>query len=212
MAPGPGLSITIAEKRFVGADGPVLADFRLEIAPGSVVALHGPSGVGKSTLLRLVAGIDHNFTGSITIDGRPAHQTPPPGFVFQDPRLLPWLTARDNIRAADPALSAAAADAALARVGLAASALAFPRALSGGMQRRVALARALATNARLLLLDEPFISLDQALVDEMHHLLADIIAETRPTVIFASHHPADAARLADRIVTLAGRPARIVAP
>lgn len=212
MAPAPGLSITIAEKRFPGADGPVLADVRLDIAPGSVVALHGPSGVGKSTLLRLIAGIDRDFAGTITIDGIAAHQAPPPGFVFQDPRLLPWLSARDNIRAADPALSVEAADAGLARVGLAGYAHAFPRALSGGMQRRVALARALATNARLLLLDEPFISLDQALVDDMHDLLASIISAGHPTVIFASHHPGDAARLADHVITLGGRPARIVAP
>lgn len=209
MAPGPGLSLAIAEKRFPGAGLPLLVDFRLEIAPGSVVALHGPSGIGKSTLLRLIAGIDRDFTGHIGIDGVPAHQAPPPGFVFQDARLLPWLTARDNIRAADPALTAAAADAVLARVGLADAATAYPRALSGGMQRRVALARALVANPRLLLLDEPFVSLDRQLVDDMHQLLAELVANSRATVIFASHNVADATRLADRVITLADRPARI---
>ena len=211
MAQGPGLSLDITEKRFPGADTPLFAGLRLDIAPGSVIALHGPSGVGKSTLLRLMAGIDRDFSGTIAIDGLAPAQAPPPGFVFQDPRLLPWLTARDNIRAADPALSPAAADAALARVGLAGQAALYPHALSGGMQRRVALARALVTNPLLLLLDEPFISLDRALVDEMHDLLAGIIGATRPTVVFASHHPGDAERLADRIITLAGRPARILA-
>jgi len=208
MAHGPGLTISIAEKRFPGADAPLFADFRLDIAPGSVVALHGPSGVGKSTLLRLIAGIDRDLTGSITVAGVPAHQASPPGFVFQDPRLLPWLTARDNIRAAHPAMSRQTADAALARVGLAAAANAWPHALSGGMQRRVALARALATNPHYLLLDEPFVSLDRALVSEMHDLLADIIATSGATVLFASHLPDDAARLANRVITLAGRPAR----
>jgi len=210
MAPGPRLTIAIAEKRFPGVAEPLFADFRLDIAPGSVVALHGPSGIGKSTLLRLVAGIDQDFTGTITVDGEPAHRTPPPGFVFQDARLLPWRTARDNVRAAHSAMTSDTADAALSRVGLAPYAHAFPHALSGGMQRRVALARALATNPHLLLLDEPFISLDRALVEDMHALLASLIAATGATVLFASHHPEDAARLATRVVTLAGRPARVV--
>lgn len=208
MAHGPGLNIAIAEKRFPGADTPLFADFHLDIAPGSVVALHGPSGVGKSTLLRLIAGIDRDVTGRITVGGVSAHEAPPPGFVFQDPRLLPWLTARDNVRAADPAMTRQTADAALARVGLAAAADAWPHALSGGMQRRVALARALATNPHYLLLDEPFVSLDRALVTDMHDLLADITATSGATVLFASHLPDDAARLANRVITLAGRPAR----
>ncbi|QQR37642.1 ABC transporter ATP-binding protein [Devosia oryziradicis] len=208
MAPGPGLSIDIADKRFAGA-APLLADFRLDIVPGSVVALFSPSGIGKSTLLRLIAGIDRDFIGSITIDGAPAHQAPPPGYVFQDPRLLPWLTARDNVRAASPAISAQTADAALARVGLADDATAWPHALSGGMQRRVALARAIATNPRLLLLDEPFVSLDRALVDDMHRLIANLAATSGATVIFASHQPEDASRLATRVITLAARPATI---
>jgi ABC-type nitrate/sulfonate/bicarbonate transport system ATPase subunit len=208
MAPGPGLIIDIAEKRFAGTT-PLFADFRLEVAPGSIVALFGPSGIGKSTLLRLIAGIDRDFAGSISVDGVPAHQAPPPGFVFQDPRLLPWLTARDNVRAASPDISAQTADAALARVGLADDTPAWPHALSGGMQRRVALARAIATNPRLLLLDEPFISLDRALVDDMHQLIADLAAASGATIVLASHHPEDAARLATRVITLTGRPATI---
>ena len=208
MAPGPGLTIDIAEKRFPGT-APLFADFRLDIAPGSVVALFGPSGIGKSTLLRLIAGIDRDFTGSIAVDGIPAHEAPTPGYVFQDPRLLPWLTARDNVRAASPAISAQTADAALTRVGLADHATAWPHALSGGMQRRVALARAIATNPRLLLLDEPFISLDQALVHDMHQLIANLAATSGATVIFASHQPEDASRLATRVITLAARPATI---
>jgi ABC-type nitrate/sulfonate/bicarbonate transport system ATPase subunit len=208
MAPGPGLTIDIAEKRFPGTT-PLFADFRLEVAPGSIVALFGPSGIGKSTLLRLIAGIDRDFAGSITVDGIPTHEAPPSGYVFQDPRLLPWLTARDNVRAASPDISAQTADAALARVGLADHATAWPHALSGGMQRRVALARAIATNPRLLLLDEPFISLDRALVDDMHQLIADLAAASGATIVLASHHPEDAARLATRVITLTGRPATI---
>lgn len=211
MAHGPALNIAIAEKHF-GGDGPALfSDFRLEVAPGSVVAVLGPSGIGKSTLLRLVAGIDRGFTGRITVDGVPAASAPPPGFVFQDPRLLPWLSASDNVRLADATMSREAAVAMLSRVGLGDRADAYPHQLSGGMQRRVALARALAVNARLLLLDEPFVSLDRALIDEMQQVAADLFEMEQPTTLMVSHEANDAARLADRVIVLAGRPARIVA-
>ena len=204
------LSIAIREKRF--GDGPALfEDFRLDVSAGSVVALLGPSGVGKSSLVRMVAGIDSLFEGAILIDGVPAVQAPPPGLVFQDPRLLPWLSAIDNVRASDGTMSRATALAALSRVGLAERGEAFPHQLSGGMQRRVALARALAVNAELLLLDEPFVSLDRALADEMQELVAGLIAAERPTVLLVTHLAEDAARLADRAIVLAGRPARIVA-
>lgn len=211
MAPGPGLSIDIAEKRFPRAEKALFEKLRLEIAPSSIVALIGPSGVGKSTLLRLVAGLDTDFAGAITVDGQRADTAPTPGFVFQDARLLPWLTAEQNIRAVSPATTRAAALLALDRVGLAEAAALFPHQLSGGMQRRVALARAFAVNARLLLLDEPFVSLDRQLTDEMHQLLLQLIAEIRPTVLFVTHLADDAARLATRTIMLAGRPARIEA-
>lgn len=204
------LSLAIAEKRF--ADGPALfRDFRLDVAAGSVVAMLGPSGVGKSSLVRMLAGIDRAFEGTILVDGVPAAEAPPPGLVFQDPRLLPWLSAIDNIRAIDARMDRATALAALERVGLAEQGEAFPHQLSGGMQRRVALARALAVNAELLLLDEPFVSLDRALADEMQELVARLIAATRPTVLLVTHLAEDAARLADRVIVLAGRPAQIVA-
>jgi ABC-type nitrate/sulfonate/bicarbonate transport system ATPase subunit len=204
------LSIAINEKRF--GEGPALfSDFRLEVAAGSVVALLGPSGVGKSSLVRMVAGIDSAFDGSITIDGLPAADAPPPGLVFQDPRLLPWLSAIDNVRASDARMRRETAEAALGRVGLAERGEAFPHQLSGGMQRRVAMARALEVNAELLLLDEPFVSLDRVLADEMQGLVAGLIAAGKPTVLLVTHLAEDAARLADRVIVLEGRPARIVA-
>jgi ABC-type nitrate/sulfonate/bicarbonate transport system ATPase subunit len=210
MANGPGLSLDIAEKRF-GASGPALFEgFRLDVAAGSVVALVGPSGIGKSTLLRMIAGVDHSFSGTIRIDGVPAREAAPPGYVFQDPRLLPWLTAIDNILAVNRHVGRAEAKAALERVGLARSADLYPHQLSGGMQRRVALARALSVNAGLLLLDEPFVSMDRPLVAEMQQLVARLLDDGRPTVLLVSHLAEDAARLADRVLVLDGRPARIV--
>ena len=211
MASGSGISLDIVRKQFADASEPLLADLRLTIAPSSVVALVGPSGVGKSTLLRLLAGIDRAFAGTIAINGKAPHAAATPGFVFQDPRLLPWLNALDNVRAADPAISRAEASAWLAKVGLAEATTLFPHQLSGGMQRRVALARAFSVNARLLLLDEPFVSLDRGLVAEMQHVFAQLVAETLPTVVFVTHLVDDAARLADRAIVLRGRPARIMA-
>lgn len=198
-----GVSIKIAEKRFSKT---LFSDFWLEIAAGEVVAVLGPSGIGKSSLLRMVAGIDRDFTGSITVGGVPAHDAKAPGFVFQDARLLPWLSVIDNVRLG----GVARAKELLERVGLAGRETAFPHQLSGGMQRRVALARALASGSGLLLLDEPFASLDVALAQEMQSLVAEMIAVEQPTVILVTHSPEEAARLAQRVVVLEGRPARVV--
>lgn len=211
MADGPRLKIDIAGKRFPILPVPLLADFHLDIAPGQVVALVGPSGVGKSSLLRLVAGIDTDFDGSITIDGLEASAAPPAGFVFQDSRLLPWLSAIDNIRAVSDETTEGQARELLGRVGLSGYETAYPAQLSGGMQRRVALARAFSVNPRLLLLDEPFVSLDAHLVAGVQRVFLDLERDTHATAILVTHLPEDAARMADRAVVLAGMPARIVA-
>ncbi|MDB5539209.1 MAG: transporter ATP-binding protein [Devosia sp.] len=208
---GPRLEIAIEAKDFDSLAEPLLSRFQLTIEPSSVVALVGPSGVGKSTLLRMIGGIDTGFSGSVLVDGVPASEAPPAGFVFQDARLLPWLTALDNIRAVRPETSEAEATTMLMRVGLSGYAHAYPHELSGGMQRRVALARAFSVNPRLLLLDEPFVSLDRTLVQEMEQVLLSLIETSRPTVLLVTHLPEDAAMLADRALVLAGRPARIVA-
>lgn len=207
---GPELKIEIEGKRFDFLP-PLLSDFTLTVASSSVLALVGPSGVGKSTLLRMIGGIDTVFNGRVTVDGTPAADAPPPGFVFQDPRLLPWLTALDNVRVVRRETTREEAAEMLRRVGLSGYEHAFPHQLSGGMQRRVAIARAFSVNSRLLLLDEPFVSLDRSLVKEVETLLQTLLDATQPTAVFVTHLPEDAAMLADRAVVLAGRPARIVA-
>lgn len=211
MADGPRLKIDIDEKRFAVLPAPLLVDFHLTVEPSTVVALVGPSGVGKSSLLRMIAGVDRDYSGTITIDGVDAAAAPPAGFVFQDARLLPWLTAGQNIRAVRRETTEAEASALLQRVGLAGYDNAYPRELSGGMQRRVALARAFSVNPRLLLLDEPFVSLDRNLVAEMQDVFLDLVRAHGATAILVTHLADDAARLADRAVVLAGMPARIAA-
>jgi ABC-type nitrate/sulfonate/bicarbonate transport system ATPase subunit len=210
MATGPGINIRISRKQF-GFAYPLFESFELDIAAGSVVALIGPSGIGKSTLLRILAGIDRDFDGYVDINGVAAHLSPAPGFVTQDARLLPWLTVAGNLRAVAPWHSQSEVDKLLIRVGMEGTDHLFSHQLSGGMQRRVAFARALAVSPSLLLLDEPLVSLDPSLTEQMMALLRDVIAASAPTVVLVTHVIEDVSRLADKIVELRGRPARVIA-
>lgn len=180
----------------------VLRDIAFRVETGEVLAILGPSGIGKSTLLRIVAGIDGDFEGAVVRPERLA-------MVFQEPTLLPWRSVADNLTLVHPGLGRAGALAALARVGIADKADLFPRQLSLGQQRRVALARAFAGDPEGLVLDEPFASLDPGTADEMLALTERLIAETGPATLFVTHSEAEAARLATRILRLAGQPATI---
>jgi NitT/TauT family transport system ATP-binding protein len=173
----------------------VLSDLAFAVAPGETLAVVGPSGVGKSTLLRILAGLDRAFEGAVRAPERLA-------MVFQEPTLLPWRTACANLTVATGVDAAAARDG-LAAVGLAGKGGLFPRQLSLGQQRRLALARAFVTRPDLLLLDEPFVSLDPALAEEMLALTERLIAETRPATVFVTHSAAEAERLATRVLRLA---------
>ncbi len=183
----------IDEKRL--GDRVVLRNVQLSVAAGEFVAITGPSGCGKSTLITILAGLDKAFRGSVQAPGRL-------GIVFQEPRLLPWYSVAKNIALAAPGLTGAAIAAGLDAVGLAGAGHLLPRQLSLGMARRAALARALAVEPDLLLLDEPFVSLDEASADKMRTLLAHIWRTRHPTVVMVTHDLAEAARLAQRVVRL----------
>jgi sulfonate transport system ATP-binding protein len=191
-----------------------LERFSAEIGQGEIVAIIGGSGCGKSTLLRAIAGLDRASTGSVVLDDITI--TAPHakiGIIFQEPRLLPWLSVADNIgfglsdrpRAEREQRVATA----LAKVGLADKASAWPRELSGGQAQRVAIARALVPQPEVLLLDEPFSALDAFTRRDLQDHLLDLWADTRPTLILVTHDVDEAVVLADRVLVMRPRPGRL---
>ncbi|MBY0256985.1 ABC transporter ATP-binding protein [Methylobacterium sp.] len=207
--------LTIQDLSKTYADGTrALSGLTLSLAPGEIVAVVGGSGCGKTTLLRLVAGLDVATAGSIRLDGVTIDGPHPGlGLVFQEPRLLPWLSIAENVGfglADRPAAERRARVArALDRVGLAEHAGRWPRELSGGQQQRVAIARAFVADPRVLLLDEPFSALDAVTREDLHRHLLALWAEARPTVVLVTHDVAEAASLADRVVVMRPHPGRI---
>ena len=200
--------------------GPVeaLGPIDLRVSGGAFVAVVGPSGCGKSTLLRMIAGLETSESGTITVDGR-AVEGPDPsrGLVFQQPALFPWLTVSENIRfgleeqGMPPQPCRESAQAWLEAVGIADFADAHPATLSGGMAQRAALARALAPEPALLLLDEPFGALDSLTRRGMQSLLEQVRQRAAATIVLVTHDVEEAVFLADRIVVMSPRPGRIVA-
>lgn len=203
------LEITVKRKAFRTASGAVrevLRDFSMTISAGKVYALVGPSGCGKTTLLRIIIGLDRDFEGAIMMPERQRI-----GMVFQEPRLLPWRSVMQNLRLAAPQANNDDLLRIADDLGLGEHLTHFPGELSLGLARRVALARAFAVKPDLLVLDEPFVSLDAALAERLRNELAALVDKTKVTTLLVTHGIEEAVRLADHIILLAGRPTGIVA-
>jgi sulfonate transport system ATP-binding protein len=198
---GIAVSLKDVAKRF--GDREVLHGVDLEIAAGEFVAIVGRSGGGKSTLLRLLAGLETPSGGDLLLDGAPFDGLPPAvRMLFQDARLVPWARVAENVGLARGPDWRGRAMAALADVGLADRAGEWPAVLSGGQRQRVSLARALVSRPRLLLLDEPFGALDALTRRDMHELMGRIWGRDRFTTVLITHDVAEAVTLADRVLVL----------
>jgi len=203
------LELRIDAKSYLSADGTpveVVRDLRLRLEAGSFGALIGPSGCGKTTILKIAAGLDADFRGE-----RHAPGAGRLGMVFQEPRLLPWRTVEDNIRLALPAQQADLDLSDLVGIlGLGSHLTRYPGELSLGLARRTAIARAFAVNPDFLLLDEPFVSLDEAVAARLRGELVALTTRTKVTTLFVTHDLEEAVQLADRLFFLSDRPTRII--
>ncbi len=185
----------------------VIAGLRFVLRRGEVTCLLGPSGCGKTTALRIVMGLDRAYEGRIS----PPIDTLRLGVVFQDARLLPWRSVAQNVHLAAPGLSRNDVDALLAEVGLLDWRDHRPLQLSGGMSRRVALARALAVDPDLLILDEAFVSLDERNAETLRGVVFGAVARRRATVLMVTHDVREALMVSDTILLLGPRPTKVIA-
>jgi NitT/TauT family transport system ATP-binding protein len=202
------LEVFVKRKAFRTANGDVrevLRDFTLTLDACKIHALVGPSGYGKTTLLRIIIGLDRDFEGRVAL--------PPEtriGMVFQEPRLLPWRSVLDNLKLAAPQTSEARLIELAGDLGIGDHLHNFPGELSLGQARRAALARALAVEPNLLVLDEPFVSLDSVLARRLAGELVALVERTKVTTLLVTHNIDEAIRLADHIILLGHQPAEIV--
>jgi sulfonate transport system ATP-binding protein len=202
------LEVSVARKAFRTASGQtrvVLHDVAFDLRKGEICALLGPSGCGKTTLLRIISGLDSDFEGRIVLPS--PHKI---GMVFQEPRLLPWRSVAQNLR-----LGGSSSENNLAEIVVALRLWQhldhFPGELSLGLARRVAIARAFAVKPDLLLLDEPFVSLDTALAAQLREELLALVLKHKATTLIVTHDVEEAISLADRIIVLSAAPGRVLA-
>ncbi len=213
------LEVDRVSKRYPADQGEgieALREISLEVPEGEFVCILGPSGCGKTTLLRIIAGLEAPTAGEVRVDGVPVTgPTPRLGMIFQDYSLYPWRRVIENVAFGLELAGTGKAERLerareyLDLVGLSAFADAFPYELSGGMRQRVAVARALATDPAVVLMDEPFGALDAQTRNAMQLELLEIWARTRKTVLFVTHSVDEAVFLADRIVVLSARPGTV---
>ena len=225
------LNVAIKDKYYENSETAVLAQLNFNVKPGEFVAIIGPSGCGKTTLLNMISGLEscvgQHITYRSNLNGNHLkkndvergckssthsenEQANRIGYIFQQPRLMPWLTVRENIELVLEPTQFNKIEGLLAQVGLAQKGDYFPSQLSGGMQRRVSIARAFAINPQLLLLDEPFNSLDAPTAGRLRKLLLDLCREKKTTVVFVTHDLQEAIYLADRIIFLSDSPCTII--
>jgi NitT/TauT family transport system ATP-binding protein len=225
------LNVAIKDKYYENSETAVLSQLDFKVNSGEFLAIIGPSGCGKTTLLNMISGLEScvgqhisyssNSSGnrfkkndlasdcskSEYLENEQANRI---GYIFQQPRLMPWLTVRENIELVLDPTQFNKIEGLLAEVGLAQKGDYFPSQLSGGMQRRVSIARAFAINPQLLLLDEPFNSLDAPTAGRLRKLLLDLCREKKTTVVFVTHDLQEAIYLADRIIFLSDSPCTII--
>ena len=204
------LEVQISEKTFrssQGVDVVALRDLSFEVRQGEFVCLLGPSGCGKTTTLRILLGLDRHYSGTVRLPDRESDRI---AAVFQEPVLLPWRTVEQNIRLTLPAsLKQTALDELLQILGLSGLETLYPAELSLGLARRVALARAFATEPAILFLDEPFASLDEPTAERLRGLLMTVWSARPTTALMVTHNLREALLLADRIIVLSPRPAHV---
>ena len=211
------LNINIIKKIFplkvgnVEKKNVIFKNFDLKINTGELICIFGPSGCGKTTLLNLISNLDNNFNGLISYNNKKITKEKI-GYLFQSPRLFPWLTAKENIEfpIKQEKNSKKISSNLLQKIGLTKFGNSFPNKLSGGMQRRIALARAFAPNPNILLLDEPFISIDKQIANSLRTLLIKLWKKNKPIIIFVTHDLDEAIELADRICFLSNLPSKIL--
>jgi NitT/TauT family transport system ATP-binding protein len=204
------LKVDIAEKTFLSAEGvplKALGNLSFEVGQGEFACLLGPSGCGKTTTLRILLGLEKDFSGTFQLPGGPDRVAA----VFQEPTLLPWRTVEQNVRLALPKSARTAdLDWLFDTLGLSEMRSLFPSELSLGLARRAAIARAFATEPAMLFLDEPFVSLDEATANRLRQLLLSGWSARPTTVLMVTHNLREALMLSDRIVVLSPRPAHVI--